>query len=78
MDKIEQSKADYRLQMCFCSAASVVSGFATPPTLAPQPPLFMGLSRQEYWSELPYPPPGDLNSGICLPPPLQCRQILDL
>ena len=25
----------------------------------------MGFSRQEYWSRLPYPPPGDLpNSGI--------------
>ena len=22
--------------------------------------LFMGFSRQEYWSTLPYPPPGDL------------------
>ena len=28
-------------------------------------PLSMGFSRQEYWSELPYPPPGDLpNLGI--------------
>ena len=25
----------------------------------------MGFSRQEYWSELPFPPPGDLpNPGI--------------
>ena len=30
-----------------------------------QAPLSMGFSRQEYWSELPYPPPGDPpNSGI--------------
>ena len=28
--------------------------------LAHQTPLFMGFSRQEYWSELPCPPPGDL------------------
>ena len=28
-------------------------------------PLSMGFSRQEYWSELPCPPPGDLpHSGI--------------
>ena len=28
-------------------------------------PLSMGFSRQEYWSGLPCPPPGDLsNSGI--------------
>ena len=23
-------------------------------------PLFMGLSKKEYWSGLPFPPPGDL------------------
>ena len=34
-------------------------------TLQPQVPLSMGLSRQEYWSGLPCPPPGDLpNPGI--------------
>ena len=34
--------------------------FATPWTVACQVPLSMGFSRQEYWSELPCPPPGDL------------------
>ena len=30
-----------------------------------QAPLSMGFSRQEYWSALPCPPPGDLtNPGI--------------
>ena len=30
-----------------------------------QVPLSMGFSRQEYWTELPFPPPGDLpNPGI--------------
>ena len=29
-------------------------------TVAYQAPLTMGFSRQEYWSGLPYPPPGDL------------------
>ena len=30
-----------------------------------QAPLSMGFSRQEYWSRLPFPPPGDLpNLGI--------------
>ena len=29
-------------------------------TVARQAPLSMGLSRQEYWSGLPCPPPGDL------------------
>ena len=39
--------------------------FATPWTVALQAPLSMGFSRQEYWSGLPLPPPGDLpNPGI--------------
>ena len=29
-------------------------------TVAHQAPLSMEFSRQEYWSRLPYPPPGDL------------------
>ena len=39
--------------------------FATPWTIAHQAPLSMGFFRQEYWSQLPFPSPGDLpNSGI--------------
>ena len=39
--------------------------FVTPWTVAHQVPLSMELSRQEYWSGLPFPPPGDLpDSGI--------------
>ena len=34
--------------------------FATPQTVACQAPLSMGFPRQEYWSRLPFPPPGDL------------------
>ena len=34
--------------------------FVTPWTVARQAPLSMGFSRQEYWSGLPCPPPGDL------------------
>ena len=38
---------------------------ATPWTVACQAPLFMGFSRQEYWSGLPFLSPGDLpNPGI--------------
>ena len=38
---------------------------ATPWTVACQAPLSMGFSRQEYWSGLPFPSPGDLpNPGI--------------
>ena len=39
--------------------------FVTPWTAACQAPLSMGFSKQEYWSGLPCPPPGDLpNPGI--------------
>ena len=34
---------------------------ATQWTIASQVPLSMGFSRQEYWSRLPFPPPGDLS-----------------
>ena len=39
--------------------------FATPWTVAYQAPPTIGFSRQEYWSGLPFPSPGDLpNPGI--------------
>ena len=39
--------------------------FATPWTATLRASLSMGFSRQEYWSGLPCPPPGDLpNPGI--------------
>ena len=44
--------------------------FVTPWTIAHQAPLTMGFSRQEYWSGLPFPPPGYLpNLGIQLTSP---------
>ena len=44
---------------------SCVQPFATPRTRACQAALSMGCSRQEYWSGLPFPPPGNLpNPGI--------------
>ena len=36
------------------------NSFATPWTVARQAPPSMGFPRQEYWSGLPFPPPGDL------------------
>ena len=44
---------------------SHVQLFVTPWTVAHQAPLSMEFSRQEYWSGLPFSPPGDLpNPGI--------------
>ena len=40
---------------------SRVQLFATLWTVAYQVPLSMGFSRQEYWSGLPFPSPGDLS-----------------
>ena len=50
--------------------------FVTPWTVACQAPPSMGFYRQEYWSELPFPSPGDLpnpgsNLGL-----LHCRHTL--
>ena len=39
----------------------VRSNSVTPWTTAHQAPLSMGFSRQEYWSGLPFPPPGELS-----------------
>ena len=48
--------------MCFLVAQL---SFATPWTVACQAPLSMGFPRQEYWSGLPFPSPGNLpNPGI--------------
>ena len=45
--------------------SSAMSDSETPWTVAHQDLPFMGFSRQEYWSGLPCPPPGDLpNPGI--------------
>ena len=46
------------LRCLFCH--SVVSIFVTPWTVACQAPLSTGFSRQEYWSGLPFPSPGEL------------------
>ena len=57
------------LNYCFCClVAKPCQLFPTPWTVAPQAPLSMGFSSQEYWSGFPFPSPGDLpDSGIkCL------------
>ena len=53
------------LPACLLSYFSRVWLFATLWTIAHQSPLSMGFSRQEYWSGLPHPAPGDFpNPGI--------------
>ena len=55
----------YKFMMCLYVSmyviCSVVSDcIVTPWTVAHQAPLSMEFSRQEYWSGLPFPFPGDL------------------
>ena len=44
---------------CVCARS-----LCDPVTVACQAPLSMVFSRQEYWSGLPCPPPGDLPQGL--------------
>ena len=53
------------LGTCMLRHFSHVRLFMTPWTVAHQISLSLGFSRQEYWSGLPFPSPGDLaNPGI--------------
>ena len=62
---------DFLVDTCLCSKSlSCVRIFVTPRTVALQARLSMGFSRQEYWSGLPYPPPGDI------PNPLKCIMLI--
>ena len=44
----------------FGLVAKLCLTLTTPWTVAHQSPLSIGFSRQEYWSGLPFPSPGDL------------------
>ena len=73
----------YLIKECVCvlSRFRRVQVFATLWTIAHQAPLSMGFSRQEYWSGLPCPPPGDLphpriEPGSPVAPALQADSLL--
>ena len=54
-----------RREMLLCSVAQSCPTLVTPWTVACQATPSMEFSRQEYWSGLPFSPPGDLpNPGI--------------
>ena len=59
-----------RVCVCACAVFSHVWLFATPWTVAHQVLLSMKFSRQEYWSGLPFPPPGDLPNPVIESPSL--------
>ena len=66
------------VSVCLCISHSVMSDSATSRTVAHQAPLSMEFSRQEYWSGLPFPSPGDLpDPGIkARSPTLQADSLL--
>ena len=64
--------------VCVCESLSLVQLFATPWMTVQKAPLSMGISRQEYWSGFPFPPPRNLpDLGIepesLTPPALAAR-----
>ena len=65
VSKISATIKDLRMSSEVKWSRSDVSDSATPWTVAYQAPPSLGFSRQEYWSGLPFPSPGDLpNPGI--------------
>ena len=65
-----------------CLVTSVLADSATLWTIALQAPLSLGFSRQEYWSGLSFPSPGDLLDPGIKPASLAslvsyiCRRVL--
>ena len=49
-----------KVYLLLFSCEVVSNSFATPLNVARQTLLSMGFPRQEYWSGLPFPSPGDL------------------
>ena len=72
-----KSRPTVLMRVCVLSRFSRVQLFLTP-WVAHQAPLSMGFSRQEYWSEVPFPSPGHLpDPGIKLgSPALQMDSLL--
>ena len=66
------------LRACMCWPLSYVRLFVAPWTGAHQTRLSMEFSRQEYWSGVPFPPPGDLPDPKIEPGFSHCNQILFL
>ena len=62
LDKLDKCVSYLKVKVKLFSRVRL---FATPWTVAYQAPPSMGFSRQECWSGLPFPSPGDLpNPGI--------------
>ena len=73
------SSKNTQMYVCACvlSPFSPIQLFATLWTVAHQAPLSMRFSRQEYWSRLPFPHPGDLPSPRNKPMSLMSPALAD-
>ena len=49
-----------KLLLEMCAHAQLCPTLCDPKDCSPPGPLFLGCSRQDHWSGLPFPPPGDL------------------
>ena len=58
--KVKKAYRYLRMLVCVLSHSVMPDIPVTPWTVAHQAPLSMGFPRQEYWSRLPFPPPGAL------------------
>ena len=65
------------MSACVLSRVSCVPLFEIPWTVARQAPLSMGFPRQEYWSGLSCPPPGDLPDPRVEPASLMSPALAD-
>ena len=60
LSDVQKSDSIIHIHVCVLNSFSHIQLFVTLWTVACQDPLSMEFSRQEYWSGLPCPPPGDL------------------
>ena len=65
LSQIHHQLSPYNYTLFGCQVMS--NSFSTPWAVAHQAPLSMGFFRQEYWSRLPFPSPGDLPNPEIIP-----------
>ena len=69
MAYVKTNKGSYHFEcmLSYSVMSDSLRGHVTPWTVTRQAPLSMGCPRQEYWSRLPFPPPGDLPNPRIIP-----------
>ena len=75
---MQETQDIHSLYYKYICGGNLVTTLVTPWTIALQVPLSRGFSRQEYWSWLPFPSPGDLSNPGIEPgsPALQAHSLL--